>query len=355
MSAFTCLLSVFAASQRPIMIGWTVVVCLSTLSASLSIRFVVSMYRNKYQGCENQDQKRFFLLAMWTSVAIACAQFGTLPGSLFWMNQFHPNPSINYETDLNCGKLGFYETIQTVFAPTSGISNDISYISILTVYYTRLVLIFQGSFFELSKNKQLLFRVLIISMIIASIIRISTMFLHQHIGGYIHVHLWNIYLIFYILISLYILICMKQQFNKLIEYFIKNNDNYNNNNNNNSEHTKLLHIRLLMRRFTILAQWCLSSTMIVALFSTLVHQIFAYYLINDSKDTLWIDLMYWQLYFVDQCTNNICLSLQFDFGWNNTVYNMICKKCENLNNDCNKKKQSNHDENKINIQPHQTA
>ena len=163
MSAFICLASVLEVSQAPIKIGWTIWCCLSLLSTLLSVRFVWFIYHNKYKPEIKKYNKRFYLLAMIASITIACAQLGTLPASLFWINQFHPNLNIDYENDLQCGTLGFYETIQTVFAPMSAITNDTSYISILTVYYTRLVLIFQGSIFQVLNGKQLLFRILITS------------------------------------------------------------------------------------------------------------------------------------------------------------------------------------------------
>ena len=65
-------------------------------------------------------------------------------------------------------------------------------------------------------------------MVIVSIIRILAMFLHEYIGGYTHLHLWNMYVIFYVIISIYIFICMKQQFGYLLKFLEKSKMNKNN-------------------------------------------------------------------------------------------------------------------------------
>ena len=324
MEAFACLWSMLKISQTPILIGCVLWCFFGCCSWVLSARAVYHIYKTKYQTCIKKDKKVFFVLIMAASIAISMAQFGVLPAALFWYNQFHPNTNIDYEHDLNCGTLGFYQTIQIVFAPICGITNDISYALILTVYYNRLHLIFKSSMFELSKNKQILFILLIVLMIFVSILRIIAMFLHEYIGGYTHFHLWNIYVIFYAIISIYIFICMKQQFDCLLKFLEKSNINKN----NNCKNEKLLRIESMMRRFIALAYCCLSSTMIVALFSIVLNQIFSDHLVKDSNNTVWVDFAYWTLYFGDNLINNICLSLQYNFGYNNKVYSIICQRCE---------------------------
>ena len=84
----------------------------------------------------------------------------------------------------------------------------------------------------------------------------------------------------------------------------------------------------IMRRFISLAYCCLSSTMIVALFSIVVYQIFSDHLVKESKSSISVDFIYWTLYFGDNLINNICLSLQYDFGCNNRVYSIVCQRCE---------------------------
>ena len=446
---FGCTWSLVDTNTTELLLFWILWIILTFISWISGIFGAYLIFVKKYRAintknnnsdsfCENnynclKSKNLFFSLMMMFCVAIPLAQtFGCLLGP-FYISFWVPAKNVDYfDTDddpdngLNCGQLGFWKTF-VVFAPISHCVNDICYNLVLIIYYVRLYWIFKGSLFELSNYQQILFKLLISSVVLFSFIRHMINFFYEFAGHNISVYLWNIYIIYYAFVSLCMLIILRRQFLKMVGWFSRinkvsspsissvkigsgtsptlaavsdinikvnvnmkinmnvatmsvderderdlehssndttnvknNNDNVNanasvsvlsssditsiatrkagtsishsNNHNHNynynmpsRENRALLDASKLMKRFTVLAIWCLGSNLLVIIFSI---STFAALTTESTVNTIWLHGIYWTFWFLDTSINLFCILLQYDFGINQHCYNSICKQCE---------------------------
>lgn len=395
MSAFACLGELVSTGKFSVQFCWGSWCALSLTAWFMSIRFfwhmmiyrsrlVTQKHKQGHNSKQRQKKTRFFhYLMMASTLMTAISTTATLPGTLFWMHLF--NPMLN-EAAINSNACNYHDRSNNVslatileyyFGPISIWCADTSYVLILSTYFTRLCLIFDGSSFEISKLKRIIFGLMMISICIQTIIRVILQIQGAHTTV---VLMWNIVLFWNVATSGYLCFNLRRQFILLIRFIPsnfrqdefaietgqqqrefenegKNNireekeNNENNVNNVNNEQSpnqttkndknnnvKQLHIRhtahvkhvegyiSLLKKFTSLAYCCLLTTVMIAIFSFLIYQVFVGYV--DTKHTYIVDLIYWTFWYFDNNVNIACMSLQFDFGYNNKVYSTLCIKCE---------------------------
>ena len=224
--------------------------------------------------------------------------------------------------------------------------NVLSYYMALVCYFYRLIAIFEGSLFQISKNIKLTFYITnCVSIIQWITARILILLLPKSNVGYSL--LWGV-CVYYVFLTIILCVSLKRQFGKLFR-FTANISNINNNDshtgtpgtmekrpvniNINHKHTMFLKV---LKRLTVLTYFSLVMTVlnIAMLISTDV--IIRVTMSNESKLTEIITTL---CLLVDNEITMICLVLQFPLKnvilkW---IYAKCCQRLENCSicHNCN--------------------
>ena len=360
MEAFDCFYQILRLSSLQIQVCWAFWAFLTLIAWLFTFSFIYFAVNKLWKEAgsaqsetQSKHRKRFAILMGVTDVAISCHITFGLPASLFWIHLFrgyYIAPGIDYETDLNqCnfGSYNFERILSQIFGPLNAIFYDLSCVMILITYFYRLYSIFDRSLYQLSHYKIQKLKILIIMFISLSIVRQIFLFAGNIV---LTLPLWNIFLVFYFIISLYLVwnlrnqaIILKQKTMEIMSAQIgpshnaRTISNYNENSVSVTNSTgvgactltqlRIIQINKVFTRLLILAYICIISSLSVIILSLLVYEVFME--IINTKYAYILDLVYWTLIFLDNVINITCISLQFDkfkcFDW---IYRKCCQSCE---------------------------
>lgn len=357
MSAFGCLEQVLTKSNIPTQVLFAIWCIVTVLAWILSFSFIFFVWAKlsyeKSQGTKRSvaafKKQRVFALGVAVTNFIIVLHMTTELGScLFYVHLFTPSLDIDYINDLNeCNydTYNFYTVLSNIFGPPSAALYDLSFMLVLSSYYYRLLTLFNNSICQLSRIKSIIFAVLMLIFIIISILRNY----YQVIGDMdIFVPLFNSFLSMYFVISVFLVIVLKQQSDKLLSFLTRNvnipsDEPATPNVDGNaiavpriemrSDYAELVaRLRPLAKAFsklTLLAYVCIISSVVVIITSVLAFQVFIEELYGATYGYV-PNLIYWTLIFCDNLVNIACISFQFEFIQNRyfgKIYKHICRPC----------------------------
>ena len=265
------------------------------------------------------------------------------------MSFFNPNNSVDYWTF--CGDNGAFYTYLAYYHSINAFIWNVQYILTLTVYYQRLLLIFNGSMFGINKHEKMIFKVL--SLLALIDLFVIAYFQYENDSG-IYTIFWNIFLILYFTISVYLAYMLRKQFVKLITFSQSHRiaqtikpkrsakdtekEKENGEKEKEKENGKTVKVKIpakmeasarMMIKFTVLTYFSLCFTLCLFLFSVLLWN----GLIHFVQDTGILVLIYFTLCYIDTFVSLFCITLQYggeNFGNNEKIYQIFCGKCENI-------------------------
>lgn len=289
------------------------------------------------QSKSKKSGKCFGILTMTSSICFSLYALSCVFSSPFYIHiarqeDIAPSPDFNYETDLNeCNfsigndKFNFYTISRKIVAPINFLFQILSFNLILIAYFYRLIIIFGGSMYEISKCK---INTFIILMVIFIIIGIAQIYFAVIWATGILLTMRSLFLLFSFIISFYLVCNLKKQGRQLRNQAIATNLNVNNTiNNNNKMSAKGRQIVQMFARLVLLAYVCIFSTLLVVVIGIVLYSILAN--TTNPKYGYIRDLIFWNLVFIDIIINNICIALQYpgNRGFD-IIYKYTCKPCE---------------------------
>ena len=302
-----------------------------------TVTFIYSFCRKHGFECKQNssritDRTLFDILTISVITIISIASITLTIMGLFYVHFVHPHSNIDYENICSKYNIKFWDIWWFVW-PFGSFINNFGYVLLLYTYYYRLILIFKGSLFEISKNTKILLIIFITITFLIDICIIVSMILKDLDYA---ATFWLIFLISYSITSLYLCYILKTQFTLLLKFSttskLGNNMNSNININSNSTRTrKMEEIKSTMKRFTILIYFAICVTfwnfLFYLIFFVFFHKIDVF---NNSNLAL---LLFFFVLLIDSNVNIISICSQFQFY--SIYYNLICKRFEDCTCICN--------------------
>ena len=286
-----------------ITIGWVV---------SVSFTYMLLKHGSKENRQPNNVKRRkkvqyFHSMLIFTTMLLAIHSYPSFIVELLYIHVNIPNSSIEYSSV--CSNLNL-ENIWYVMYFIGAIMGCIANLLTIAVYYFRLILILDGSIYQISQNKHNVFVGLLICCGICITIGLTLLVLEQIELLQIFVAL---FLLLYFILIFHLCFLLKHQLLLLIKMF-ENTENIG----DDSNHNKSAGLVTFTKRLTILVYVTMISTVayfiVVALFAAFVDRV------------LWGQLIIATLGPLDGVINRACMALQFYFF--DGIYNKTCKKCE---------------------------
>ena len=339
MTAISCLYELFVVSSTEIQIFTVLYILLSISSWIFAPHFLYLQYKyecnpkhkrrsttsqdsvasiihlcgNLSITCTNRHQMNTFHVLMAVTVFLTAAATITLAiMGLQYVHIIYPDERIDYSHICDKHDFSFYEIWHFIF-PFGSFLIDITYVLLLVIYYLRLIIIFQGSLYEIPNSKKYIF----VISIIVTLIAMCCVVLFEIIDIFrAAATSYMIFLIFYTITAFHLCYVLKRQFGYLINPCLKNE----------SQKCKALRFVKIMKKFTIL--------ICVALFFTLFNFFFYFiwfgilYNFAFDPNNNGVFLAWFLSLLIDNNVNILCIGAQFEY--NSFFYHLCCQKYENL-------------------------
>ena len=339
-SSWECFWSVTVVNHVLVLVWLVFWIVIIVIDATVSLRFIAQLLelgthnnndknshsrrRQHMRAASKKSRNKFNCLICFTVFTLVVSMVGYLIMQLF-RAYYRANDEIQDNDECKDGiKLTESSFDDTYFFTIVALEFATSYLSILSCYYYRLLLIFEGSVFALPKHKKIKFFVSITSAILSIILaRILTVFPDLKLASNIF---GRCFVVFFIFASAYLCVCLKNQFKLLL--------NHANTPANNSDEfrNKRMKFYVTMRRLTIVAYFSLFTTLSALVISLVAEAMFIYFGNGENVTTVVIQ---GSLFLLDWTVNLICIMIQFAHFPISIVYDKICKKLEKLS--CYKK------------------
>lgn len=316
---FHCLGQLLTVSNTERIILFATCLCFSIVCWVISAKFVCHLiWKFRTVGATKNPNVnkygKFFhggiaITTLNISFASLIASIMTVFYFAFWF-PLHDN-NVNYN---NICKTPDFSTLYLhILNPIAAFIININYILILIIYYFRLVLLFKGSMFEISKKQKIFFKICIFCVLLIS----GCIILWGLLGIW---ELWLrtllIFLVFYGFVAIMLCIFMRKHFMQIIKFY----NSANNLDNIGTDIKDLQNDRTKsliesMRKLVVLVYFSLFSTMLLFIIVEFI-----------SQQNYYATICYWILLEIDFVINISCITMQFSFG--KSIYNLCCKRCE---------------------------
>ena len=344
-SIFGCLILLSSSLETQMLIVvslWAFIVVGMWLISSVFVGcllFHPSASRNDTDTTKTKHKRIFNCLTIVTIIESCIQSSFYLSFIIYDFHAYYPSKRFDYNNSY-CDSYNFVTDSAYTLGAVWGFLFVLQYILLINVYYYRLIIIFKGSIFELSKRQKDWFKLCCAFYLLNCLCCILGAIFAQLEGTYLFVSVLPM-LICYISESIYLFYLLKCKLIALIEtqiemrksrkavsVWIDNNEKKvtipNNGDNVQSPSSRMtLQVRSLfdvLKKYTILMVISLGFTILLCLILMPVTELF----VERSKIA---DCIHITFVLFDAIANLFCIMVQFPIF--DAVFKVCCSKCDN--------------------------